>query len=173
MAGPGRRNVHEGIQKVDAPGQCRQNFSRCKAAELEQCVSVVGHPPGSGGPGGAAGGGQEVAPRFPSMLVSLHRGLFWYYLEQVKELPAVRLDGACPLIHMTSRELRTCALRVLYYDNRIAVEFFHAITDGNGGLVFLKTLTAAYVTLCSGKAVRPEQGVLDWHAPPGPGGAGG
>lgn len=105
---------------------------------------------------------REVAPRFPSMLVSLHRGLFWYYLEQVKELPAVRLDGACPLIHMTSRELRTCALRVLYYDNRIAVEFFHAITDGNGGLVFLKTLTAAYVTLCSGKAVRPEQGVLDW-----------
>lgn len=67
---------------------------------------------------------REVAPRFPSMLVSLHRGLFWYYLEQVKELPAVRLDGACPLIHMTSRELRTCALRVLYYDNRIAVEFF-------------------------------------------------
>lgn len=102
------------------------------------------------------------------MLVSLHRGLFWYYLEQVKELPAVRLDGACPLIHMTSRELRTCALRVLYYDNRIAVEFFHAITDGNGGLVFLKTLTAAYVTLSSGKPVRPEQGVLDWHAPPDP-----
>ena len=99
---------------------------------------------------------------------SLHRGLFWYYLEQVKELPAVRLDGACPLIHMTSRELRTCALRVLYYDNRIAVEFFHAITDGNGGLVFLKTLTAAYVTLSSGKPVRPEQGVLDWHAPPDP-----
>lgn len=111
---------------------------------------------------------REVAPRFPSMLVSLHRGLFWYYLEQVKELPAVRLDGACPLIHMTSRELRTCALRVLYYDNRIAVEFFHAITDGNGGLVFLKTLTAAYVTLSSGKPVRPEQGVLDWHAPPDP-----
>ena len=145
-----------------------KNFSRCKAAELEQCVSVVGHPPGSGGPGGAAGGGQGGCAAISIHAGELTPGAFLDYLEQVKELPAVRLDGACPLIHMTSRELRTCALRVLYYDNRIAVEFFHAITDGNGGLVFLKTLTAAYVTLCSGKAVRPEQGVLDWHAPPDP-----
>ncbi|MFR0733177.1 MAG: hypothetical protein ACLSHU_02245 [Oscillospiraceae bacterium] len=87
-----------------------------------------------------------VAPRFPSMLVSLHRGLFWYYLEQVPEPPRVRPDSSCPLVHMTSRELETCALRVLYFRNRIAVEFFHSITDGNGGLVFLKTLTAAYVS---------------------------
>ena len=69
VAGPGRRNVHEGIQKVDAPGQCRQNFSGCKAAELEQCVSVVGHPPGSGGPGGAAGGGQGGCAS-----ISIHAG---------------------------------------------------------------------------------------------------
>ena len=50
-----------------------------------------------------------VAPRFPSMLVSLHRGLFWYYLEQVPEPPRVRPDSSCPLVHMTSRELETCA----------------------------------------------------------------
>ena len=109
-----------------------------------------------------------VAPRFPSMLVSLHRGLFWYYLEQVPEPPRVRPDSSCPLVHMTSRELETCALRVLYFRNRIAVEFFHSITDGNGGLVFLKTLTAAYVSLRDGISIPPEEGVLDWHMPPDP-----
>ena len=98
-----------------------------------------------------------VAPRFPSMLVSLHRGLFWYYLEQVPEPPRVRPDSSCPLVHMTSRELETCALRVLYFRNRIAVEFFHSITDGNGGLVFLKTLTAAYVSLRDGISIPPKK----------------
>ncbi len=42
-------------------------------------------------------------PAFPSMFVSLHRGLFWYYLEQLPEPPQVRPDSGCPLIHMTSR----------------------------------------------------------------------
>ena len=51
-----------------------------------------------------------VAPRFPSMFVSLHRGLFWYYLEQLPEPPQVRPDSGCPLIHMTSRELETLSL---------------------------------------------------------------
>lgn len=109
-----------------------------------------------------------VAPRFPSMFVSLHRGLFWYYLEQLPEPPQVRPDSGCPLIHMTSRELETCALRVLYFQNRIAVEFFHSITDGNGGLVFLKTLTAAYVSLQDGREIQPGAGVLDWRMPPDP-----
>lgn len=111
---------------------------------------------------------QMVEPRFPSMMVSLHRGLFWFYLEQVHETPRVRPDGACPLVHMTDRELRTCALRVLYYRNRIAVEFFHAITDGNGGLVFLKTLTAAYLSLRHAMPVSADRGVLDWNQPPDP-----
>ena len=88
-----------------------------------------------------------LLPRFPSMYVSLHRGLCWYYLQKLKRAPRVRQDGACPLIHMTGKELRECCLRVLYYENRIAVECFHALTDGSGGMVFLKTLTAQYLSL--------------------------
>ena len=47
-----------------------------------------------------------LAPRFPSMYVSLHRGLFWYYLQKLPRAPRVRADGACPLIHMSRGELR-------------------------------------------------------------------
>ena len=111
---------------------------------------------------------EQAAPRFPSMLVGLHRGMFWYYLQRVGQLPQVRQDGACPLIHMTRREMRRCAIRVLYYRNRIAVEFFHALTDGNGGLIFLKTLTAAYLSLAQGVTISPGQGVLDLRQPPQP-----
>lgn len=102
-----------------------------------------------------------LMPRFPSMYVSLHRGLFWYYLQKLSRPPQVRQDGACPLIHMTGSELRRCCLRVLYYDDRIAVEFFHALTDGNGGMVFLKSLTAEYLRREQGLAIEPGLGVLN------------
>lgn len=102
-----------------------------------------------------------LLPRFPSMYVSLHRGVFWYYLQKLTHAPKVRQDGACPLIHMTGLELRKCCMRVLYYENRIAVEFFHSLTDGSGGLVYLKTLTAAYLSLRHGIHIPASEGVLD------------
>lgn len=107
-----------------------------------------------------------LAPRFPSMYVSLHRGLFWYYLQKLPRAPRVRADGACPLIHMSRGELRRCCLRILYYGNRIAVECFHALTDGSGGMVFLKTLTAEYLSRRYGIPVPPGCGVLDRAAAP-------
>lgn len=107
-----------------------------------------------------------LMPRFPSMYVCLRKGMFWYYLQKLAAPPKVRPDGACPLIHMTGRELRKCCLRVLYYNDRIAVECFHAVTDGSGGMVFLKTLTAAYLSLAHGIEIPAGFGVLDIHEPP-------
>ncbi len=111
---------------------------------------------------------EQVRPRFPSMMVSLHRGAFWFYLQKLPQSPAVGKDGACPLIHMTVRETETCAIRVLYYQNRIAVEYFHALTDGTGGMVFLKTLVAAYLRLRYGIFVPCTHGVLDPEEAPRP-----
>lgn len=107
-----------------------------------------------------------LMPRFPSVYVCLHRGVFWYYLQKLTRPPKVQPEGACPLIHMTGRELRQCCFRVLYYENRIAVECFHAVTDGGGGMVFLKTLTAAYLSLVHGIAIPAGFGVLDISAAP-------
>ena len=61
---------------------------------------------------------------------------------------------------MPFKEVRECAFRVIVYKNRIAVEFFHAITDGNGALVFLKTLLAEYLYQKHGLNVPKEDGVL-------------
>ena len=98
--------------------------------------------------------------RFPSMAVRLRRGTFWYYLEELSKAPAIRDEKACPLAHVPFKEVRECAFRVIVYKNRIAVEFFHAITDGNGALVFLKTLLAEYLYQKHGLNVPKEDGVL-------------
>lgn len=99
--------------------------------------------------------------RFPSIAVRLRRGLFWYYLEQIPEAPTVMEEKPYPLSRMPFDDIRRCAFRVITYERRIAVEFFHALTDGNGGLVFLKTLVAEYIYQKYGVRVPVGNGVLD------------
>ena len=57
---------------------------------------------------------------------------------------------------------------MLVYRDRIAVEFFHALTDGTGGLIFLKTLVAEYLTQKYGVAIPAENGVLGRLEEPDP-----
>ena len=45
----------------------------------------------------------------------------------------IQSEKSCPLAHVPFQEVRRCAFRVLVYHDRIAVEFFHALTDGTGG----------------------------------------
>ena len=61
---------------------------------------------------------------------------------------------------MPFKEVRECAFRVIVYKKRIAVEFFHALTDGNGALTFVKTLVAEYITQKYGVEIPNEDGVL-------------
>jgi len=86
-----------------------------------------------------------TARRFPSLAVRLRRGVFWYYLEQLSEAPAIKEESSYPLTRMSKEETGKCAIRVLVFKNRIAVEIFHSLTDGNGALVFLKALVAEYL----------------------------
>ena len=102
----------------------------------------------------------RTAQRFPSINVRLGKGLFWYYLEESKDVPALRREGCQPLLPMQKREIRRLALRVLYYENRFAVEFFHALTDGTGALTFLKTLAAVYACERYGISCFGQEGIL-------------
>lgn len=104
--------------------------------------------------------------RFPSIAVRLRRGVFWYYLQQLEGAPELREESSYPLTRMYREEVRRCALRVIVYKRRIALEIFHSITDGNGALVFLKSLVAEYLQQKHGILIPPEQGVLDRREPP-------
>ena len=88
--------------------------------------------------------------RFPSIAARLRRGVFWYYLQQLAKAPQVMDEHSYPLTRMSRQEMRRCAFRVIVYKKRIAVEFFHSVTDGTGGMIFLKTLLAEYLQSVSG-----------------------
>ena len=110
----------------------------------------------------------DLHDRFPTFYVRLRRGFFWNYLDDVREPIRVQGEYAYPLTHMSRAQLRRSCLRELYYGSRIAVEFFHSVTDGTGGLVFLENLTARYLALKHGIAVPAGGRILDLSEAPRP-----
>ena len=99
--------------------------------------------------------------RFPSIAARLRKGAFWYYLQQVETAPQISEEHSYPLVFMDREEMRKCAFRVIAYEDRIAVEYFHSLTDGNGALIFLKNLTSEYLEQKYQITVPFENGVLD------------
>lgn len=101
----------------------------------------------------------DMRRRFPTFFVTLRKGVFWYYLEESRHPVKVQSDYAYPLTFMSRSELRKNCLRVLVHRNRLAVECFHSVTDGHGGLVFLTNLVARYLELKHGIDV-PHEGLI-------------
>ena len=98
--------------------------------------------------------------RFPSIAARLRRGVFWYYLQQLSQVPKIREEYSFPLAPMSPEEIRRCAFRVIVHKKRIALEMFHSLTDGSGAMIFLKTLLAEYLQQKHGVYVPAEKGVF-------------
>lgn len=85
----------------------------------------------------------------PSFQVTLHRGLFWHYLEATDKLPTAVPETLPPCSAIYGPDQKNELLyRVSYYGCRINVEMYHALTDGNGGVLFLRALVRNYLRLC-------------------------
>lgn len=90
---------------------------------------------------------EEVLPWFDGFNVRLRRGFFWYYFETNKKMPIVEKEATYPCKYIDPRSNQQFLFRVSYYEKRINLEVFHAITDGMGAINFLKELTYHYVEL--------------------------
>ncbi len=107
-----------------------------------------------------------VVKRFPTIASRLRKGAFWYYLEELEAPPEIIDEYSYPLTFMNRKEIRECAFRVIVYKNRIAVEFFHSLTDGTGALIFLKNLVCEYLEQKYGIMVPCEHGIVDRREKP-------
>ena len=109
---------------------------------------------------------EVTVKRFPSIAARLRKGVFWYYLQQVESAPEIREEYSYPLTYMSKDEMRKCAFRVIVFHNRIAVEFFHSLTDGTGAMIFLKSLVAEYLEQKYDIKIPCENGIVDRMAQP-------
>lgn len=93
-----------------------------------------------------------VLPKFDGFNLRLRQGVFWYYFEENgKPAPKVREEANFPCRFIHQNKNHSYMFRVTYYKYRINLEVFHVLTDGMGGINFLKELTYQYLRL-----VHPE-----------------
>ncbi len=108
-----------------------------------------------------------VICRFPYFSVTLGKGFFWYYLDSTRRHFRLKEESKKPFSVMNLAKFNSPCFRVMYYQNRISVEYFHLLTDGTGGTIFLKTLLGEYFRLL-GKQVPATCGLFDLSAPVDP-----
>ena len=82
----------------------------------------------------------------PQFQVRIRRGFFWHYIEGTDVLPEVyeEDDRPCPVMYGTEYK-GVLHYKVSYYQNRINIDMFHAVSDGTGALSFLKLLVLNYL----------------------------
>ncbi len=89
-----------------------------------------------------------VLPKMDGFNVRLRRGFFWYYFEENgKPAPKVEKEHTFPCRYIRANRNRSYLFRVSYFERRINLEVFHVLTDGMGGLNFIRELTYQYLRL--------------------------
>lgn len=105
--------------------------------------------------------------RFPSFATTVKKGFFWHYLDTSKRRYFVEQETELPCKPLQISKSGSLSFRVTYCNNRISMDYFHILTDGTGGVTFLKTLTAEYLRLLGIKAGQTE-GILNINDLPKP-----
>ena len=89
-----------------------------------------------------------VLPGFDTFNVRMRKGVFWYYFEtNPKKPPLVEEEDDFPCRFIEPYANNNYLFRVTYYKRRINLEVFHVLTDGMGGINFLRELTYQYLRL--------------------------
>ncbi|MBQ4233037.1 MAG: hypothetical protein II699_07130 [Lachnospiraceae bacterium] len=89
-----------------------------------------------------------VLPNLPIFRMRLKAGMFWYYFEDNnRPAPLVTEESSYPGAYINKSKNQHYMFRVTHYKNRINLEVFHALTDGFGGVIFLKELVYQYLRL--------------------------
>ena len=89
---------------------------------------------------------EETCKRFPYYLTSLHKGFFWYYLEYDGKIrPSIVAEDKMPCVAFPARKGNYPLFRIVIFENIVAVEFLHILTDGGGALEFFRTLLVTYL----------------------------
>ena len=95
---------------------------------------------------------------YENFRVRLRKGFFWDYFETNNWEPLVEEETGVPCKYIDPHENRRFPFRVSYYQNRINLEVFHGLTDGLGGLNFMKALTENYLDVVSGQDLKVQAG---------------
>ncbi|MFI3167327.1 MAG: hypothetical protein R3Y32_04320 [Bacillota bacterium] len=105
----------------------------------------------------------QTLERHPAFRVKLRRGAFWFFFEFNEKRPKIFQDDDTPCALIVPSNLNDYLFKVSYFENRIYLDIFHSLSDGGGGMEFLKTLLFSYLQM-RGEDVATEGLVKNPHA---------
>lgn len=88
---------------------------------------------------------QDALKKYPLYGCVLHKGLFKYSLEESRKKPIVREERSSPCGTLYKRSYKCLQFSVTYFNERINLEVYHALSDGMGALNFFRLLISSYI----------------------------
>ncbi len=85
--------------------------------------------------------------KYRAFKVKLKSGLFWYYFEENELMPVVSEEVDYPFKKVNDKANNEYLFKITYFHNKINLEVFHALTDGNGAILFLNEVVYRYLEM--------------------------
>lgn len=84
---------------------------------------------------------------YKSFKVRMKAGLFWYYLEDNPKKPVIEEERDYPCQYINPKTNNNYLFKVTYFENKVNIDIFHSLTDGNNGTTFFKEMIYNYLGL--------------------------
>lgn len=85
--------------------------------------------------------------RYKSFKVRMKPGFFWYYLEENNKEPIIEEEKDYPCKYIEPKRNNDYLFKITYFDKKINIDIFHALTDGGSGTVFFREIIYVYLEL--------------------------
>lgn len=89
---------------------------------------------------------------YKSFKVKMKQGFFWNYFEENSKQPVIEEERDYPCKYINPKTNNDYLFKITYFENKINIEIFHSLTDGNNGTTFFKEIIYNYLEL-----MHPEQ----------------
>lgn len=102
----------------------------------------------------------ETLEKYQSFKVRMRAGLFWYYLEQNTKSPIIEEEKDYPCKYINPKKNNDYLFKVTYFERKVNIDIFHALTDGNSGITFFREMIYTYLEMCYKNELKPENRLI-------------
>ena len=99
----------------------------------------------------------QTLDKYQSFKVRMKSGFFWYYLEYNNKVPIVREESDYPCKYIDPKKNNNYLFKVTYFENKINIDIFHSLTDGNSGTTFFREIIYTYLELVYPEMLNDEE----------------
>ena len=94
--------------------------------------------------------------KYKSFKVRMKLGVFWNYFEDNPKDPIIEEEKDYPCKYIDYKRNNNYLFKVTYYDQKINIDIFHSLTDGNNGNLFFREIIYNYIELTHPKEFEEE-----------------